>query len=136
MKRLVLISAVLAAGLLPGACSSTEQAAPAGPGAEHDDHGGAAPTIPGAPTLEVEATSFAYDPPSLQIDAGQPVNIVLASAGILHDLTVEEADFHLSAGGGETVGGSLVIDEPGTYTGFCSVPGHRNAGMEIAIVVR
>jgi uncharacterized cupredoxin-like copper-binding protein len=49
---------------------------------------------------------------------------------------VDEIDFHLAADRGETVTGGVVFDKPGTYVGYCSVAGHRKAGMELVIVVR
>lgn len=63
------------------------------------------------------------------------MNVVLASDDILHDFVVEGGDFHLAAEGGETATGALTIDEPGTYTVYCSVAGHREAGMETTLVV-
>jgi uncharacterized cupredoxin-like copper-binding protein len=30
----------------------------------------------------------------------------------------------------------LRIDEPGTYTFFCTLPGHRDGGMEGTLVVK
>jgi uncharacterized cupredoxin-like copper-binding protein len=54
---------------------------------------------------------------------------------MLHDLTVDAIDFHVAADTGETVVGGMVFDEPGTYVGYCSVPGHREASMEFEIVL-
>jgi len=39
-------------------------------------------------------------------------------------------------GGGETATARLRIDEPGKYTYFCTIPGHRDGGMEGTITVR
>jgi len=85
------------------------------------DHEGNTPPIDGAPELA--------------ITAGEPVNVALISADILHDLVVDEIEFHLAADRDETVIGGLVFDEPGAYVGSCSDPGHHESGMEIEILV-
>lgn len=53
---------------------------------------------------------------------------------ILHDVTIDELDIKVEAPGGETVVADVSL-EPGSYTYYCSVPGHRAAGMEGTIEV-
>lgn len=36
---------------------------------------------------------------------------------------------------GETVTATFTIDQAGTYTAYCSVPGHRDAGMVASLEV-
>lgn len=100
-----------------------------------DDHKGNAPPIDGAPEVAITADELAFDPDRIELIAGEPVNVALTSADISHDLVVDEIDFHLAPDFDESVTGGLVFSEPGTYVGYCSVPGHREAGMELEIVV-
>jgi plastocyanin len=106
------------------------------PGA--DAGGGSAP-IEGAPKLAIIADDLAFSPDRIELGPGRPaVNIALTSGDMQHDLVVDEVDFHLAAERGKTAVGGLegiAFGEPGTYVGYCSVPGHREAGMEIEIVV-
>jgi plastocyanin len=114
-----------------GATHNSEQAADHG-----QEHGGEVPApVDGASELAVAASSFRFDPSGLAIDAGQAVNIALTSSDVLHDFNVEDHGFHLAAAAGGTATGGLTIDEPGTYTVYCSVAGHREAGMETTLVV-
>lgn len=49
-----------------------------------------------------------------------------------HDLVIEELDGAVVidlVAGGESATGSISLDE-GTYTLYCTVVGHREAGME------
>jgi plastocyanin len=109
-------------------------------GVDHGDvdaeHGEDTPPIDGAPQLEVAADDLRFEPDAIELPAGMPLNVVLTNPdGIFHDLIFDEIGFHLGADPGETTVGGLVFDEPGTYVGYCSVPGHREGGMEFHIVV-
>ncbi len=54
----------------------------------------------------------------------------------LTDFVVDGPPGHVvAAGAGETATGGLRIDEPGEYPVYCSVSGHRAAGMEAVLVV-
>jgi plastocyanin len=96
---------------------------------------GNTPPIAGGPELAITAADLAFGPDRIELTAGEPVNVGLTSADILHDLVVDEIEFHLAAYRNETVIGGLVFNEPDTYAGYCSVPSHRESGMELEIVV-
>jgi plastocyanin len=52
------------------------------------------------------------------------------------DVHLDELDAHVAADADETAtGGFNTGDEPGTYTYYCSVAGHRDAGMEGELIV-
>lgn len=124
-RTTVLIGAL---GLALASCSAFEVAD------EHADHADAA-TIDGAPEVTVTAASMSFAPDRLELSVGEPVNIALTSEDILHDLNVDEIEFHLVADVDETAVGGLEFSEPGSYVAYCSVPGHRDAGMEMEVTV-
>lgn len=129
--RLRMVAAAVAV-VLTGCATGTD----GDPVGRHDDaHASDSPTIDGAETREIIARSMTFAPAPLQLEAGEPINVTLTSEDTTHDLTVDEVDFHLAADRNETVTGGLLIDDPGTYTGYCSVPGHREAGMELTFTV-
>ena len=79
---------------------------------------------------------FRFDPPRIEASVGEELAIELTAADVEHDFVIDELDAHVSAGRGETAtGGFHAGEERGTYTYYCSVPGHRDAGMEGELVV-
>jgi plastocyanin len=93
--------------------------------------------VAGAPTIEVEATEFAFQPDRLVIDAGGTVNLTLVNrGGLVHDLSIPELDVHLVAASEETTTTGLEVSEAGEYPMVCTVPGHAEAGMIGLIVVQ
>jgi uncharacterized cupredoxin-like copper-binding protein len=95
----------------------------------------------GAGTLAVEADpdgALAFTEDSLTTKAGKVTIDFSNPAPVPHDVRVEDE-------GGEDIGGTEVItssDEKapielkaGEYTFYCSVPGHREAGMEGELTV-
>ncbi len=109
----------------------------------------------------VEMTNFAFTPSVLEVSAGEVLEIAIQNVeAVLHDFTIDEidADVHISYLGGtgqhahaeaevdadlhfaltEPASGvvHIKIHEPGEYVIYCSVPGHREAGMEGTLIVR
>ena len=135
----VLLS-VLALGLVLTACGDDDSSGadhPMGsmPGGGMDGHDESTPVAEGARRIEVDATSFEFDPDEITVTAGEDVAIVLTSDDLLHDFTIDDIDVHVAADRGETAEGGLRADEPGEYTYYCTVAGHREAGMEGTLVV-
>lgn len=97
---------------------------------------------PSGAALSLEANpegQLKYDTSSLTAKAGKVAIDFKNMSPLAHNVTVE------SAGGGtvgatETFqGGSKTLTlnlKPGTYKFFCSVPGHRQSGMEGTLVVK
>jgi plastocyanin len=99
------------------------------------DHGANTPVAAGARPITVSGSSYEFDPADITVEAGEDVAIVLTATDIEHDFTVDDLDTHVSAEAGETAEGGLSADEPGTYTYYCLVEGHREAGMEGTLTV-
>ena len=140
MKRMVLILALLA--LLVAACGGGQQEET-------------------ATDLSLIATDIAFDNEQLEVGVNQPVRLTLENAGALehdfsvreiavHDVHAEESeaddhamtedahelDLHVAA---EPGGGRAVLEftptEPGEYEYYCTVAGHKEAGMVGTLVV-
>ncbi len=114
----------------------TSGGAAGGAGAKEEGGGGA------AATLEFEADpggQLAYTTTSASSKAGKVTIDFNNPQPLPHDVKIESSD-------GEEVGGTDTVSEgsesatvelePGTYTFYCSVPGHREAGMEGTLTVK
>ncbi len=85
---------------------------------------------PKARTIKVDARSYAYSPKKIKVQVGQKITIVLHSKDQRHDFTLDGGKRVVDVKGGKTASGTLQLTKPGTYTFYCSIPGHRAAGME------
>ncbi len=110
--------------------------------------------------LSIVATDIVYDAARLEVPAHQPVHLTLVNAGALeHDFSIREIaaeDTHASEGEADDhattedvhdlalhvaapPGGSGVLEftptEAGEYEYYCTVPGHKEAGMVGTLVV-
>ena len=83
--------------------------------------------------VEVTGTDvLAFQPEQLTASAGEVTFVLTSEPSVRHTLAIEEVnsgDPIVEAEAGETAMGSASLDT-GTYTFFCEVPGHREAGME------
>ena len=109
--------------------------------------------------VEVLATEFAFEPLELHASVGEAVNLIFVNNGVaLHDITAddfqgmamasgdqaahdssagdhEDRGFHAAAEAGVTVQLMFEANEPGEYVLYCSVPGHRQLGMEMQLII-
>jgi len=100
------------------------------------DHEKNAPVHAGAREITMNATSFSFEPSEITLRAGEEVTISMHSEGAFHDLRVQGKGHVVGANAGKAENGGLRIDKPGRYTFWCSVPGHRSAGMEGTLIVQ
>jgi nitrous-oxide reductase len=128
MRRTTLIPAVaLAAALGLSACSGGGEATAAGDGDGDSSAGG----------VTVVATEFAFDPADFSLPADTDTDLTLQNDGVVeHDIVVEELDDEelVLANAGQSVTETVNLPA-GTYTFYCSIPGHRAGGMEGALTV-
>ena len=90
--------------------------------------------IPDGRELTVELTEMAFEPDTIEVTVGEPVELTVANVGqAYHDLTIDELDLRVGVEPGETVTTALRVDEPGSYDVECSVPGHAAAGMRATL---
>jgi plastocyanin len=92
--------------------------------------------VAGATTVDVAASNFEFGPDTIRIDAKEEIALELHSEDGPHDLAVDGLGRVADVGGGDSDTERLRIDRPGRYTFFCTLPGHRDGGMEGTIVVR
>jgi uncharacterized cupredoxin-like copper-binding protein len=88
-----------------------------------------------APEVAVRAASLTFAPQRIQLRAGHDTTIVLTAADVEHDFMVAGVGHVVHASKGTTEKGGLRINRPGTYRFWCSVRGHREAGMTGTITV-
>ena len=112
-----------------------------------------------ATEIILDAAEFTYSPVSVKVPVGEPVMLTLRNTGAVeHDFVIDkinitnveasesapaqhhqmdqhEYDLHFFAKAGETATLQFTAMEPGTYEIFCSIDGHREAGMIGELVV-
>lgn len=76
--------------------------------------------------------------PDLAISKGVPFQIILVNGdGMPHDLAVPEMGIQTAifSGKGQSVTATATISTTGEYAYYCTVSGHRQAGMEGRVIV-
>jgi nitrite reductase (NO-forming) len=81
--------------------------------------------------ITITASEFKFSPSSIQVPVGQKITFTLDNTGVVqHDVTIQTAGFSLTAQPGKTATGQFTFDKTGTFDFFCSIPGHKDAGMK------
>lgn len=127
VRRAALVSTVVALAL--SAC---------GGGPEQGKIAGRAGGEPAADArlIEVESSNFAFDPDQLRADAGEELALALSSIDSPHDFAIDGLGRVADVAGDETKTERLRVDDAGEYVFYCTIPGHRSAGMEGTLIVR
>ena len=87
--------------------------------------------------LVLEARDLSFTPKELELPAGVPATLTLHNAGrVTHNLTIDGSGTQVVVSAGGTEQGTIGALPPGTYAFYCSVSGHRAAGMEGTLTVR
>ena len=108
--------------------------------------------VPAEASLPLVMLDISFDRDVLEVTAGQVVEIAFEHRGVLeHNFTIDEIsadvsdigrqrpdafDVYVALKRGEQARLLLRVTEPGEYAFYCSIPGHRQAGMEGTLVVR
>jgi plastocyanin len=127
-RTLLLVLALATFALALAACGGDDEEA--APPATEGNGGGQTVQIAADP-----GGGFTFDKDALEASAGETTFEFTNDASIPHNFTIEGVEGAAT----ETVtqgNDSITVDlEAGTYTYFCSVPGHREGGMEGTLTV-
>jgi uncharacterized cupredoxin-like copper-binding protein len=144
MSRVLRLSLALVTIIALAACGATSSA----------------PTTP--QSFAVRAKEFGFAPAQLTVTAGQPVELIFQNTGAVeHDWSVREIDLvgnptateesgdghmmgdmhdapklHVAAGPGTQGKLTFTPSKAGTYEFFCTVAGHKEAGMVGTLTVK
>jgi plastocyanin len=147
MKKVAVALVLVLASFALVACgssssSSSSESTGAESTAESEAGGGgeeAAGGSSGTLTIEAAGSGFAYTSKTAEWEAGKFTVEFNNPQSVTHDVAIEDS-------GGEVVGETELVAEgtsaaevdlkPGTYKFFCTVPGHREAGMEGTLTVK
>ena len=147
MKRLSIAGLLLMLFALAGCggSSSSTSATSSAPAQSATSTTEASTPTPAAPTggavkLAADASgALKFNTTSLTAKAGKVTVDFTNSAPLAHNVTIASSSGAVLGATPTFQGGtkSLTLTlKPGTYTFFCSVPGHRQAGMHGTLVVR
>lgn len=86
-----------------------------------------------------EAGDLIFEPDALEAEAGEVVLDYTNPSEVPHNVAIEDDSETLAQGetvtGGDSAAATAEL-EPGEYVFYCSIPGHRESGMEGTLTVR
>jgi len=135
MRTFVLI---VASALLLTACGGRSAQRPPAqqPPAQVTPAPEAAPPAAGEQALKIALSEFKFDPNTAEVQAGR-VKFELTNVGAVeHNFVITETGQRIEAIPPGQTGELSVGLKPGTYHIECDVPGHKEAGMVMTLIVK
>jgi FtsP/CotA-like multicopper oxidase with cupredoxin domain len=92
----------------------------------HDAHAAAA-----SQPVVLQVKEWSFEPKTLQLPVGQPTTLVLENKGKLdHDVSIPSLGVSVKAAAGQSSSQTITPTREGTFDFLCSIPGHKEAGMQ------
>jgi plastocyanin len=146
MSRIPLLLLVFVVALVLAGCSKHQPEFTANDQVPADQRTEEAPVgggeqqaaAPAAGVWIVEGADLAFDQAPATLPAGKVTIELQNKAGLAHDVAFEgvRGDKPVVITNGKDSDNGTVELQPGTYTYYCSIPGHRQAGMEGSVTVQ
>ena len=87
-------------------------------------------------TLIFTTKAMRFGQTELRIKAGQEITLQLENYDIYaHSFDIDELGLHVEMPANDRVATQFTVTEPDTYTIYCAIPGHREAGMIATLIV-
>jgi plastocyanin len=101
--------------------------------------GGGGPSQPSG-SIKVTMTEYKFDPSTISAPSGKVVFFLVNGGSLAHDLSIRDASGSTIAHSDlVSAGDSFVFTvdtiAAGTYTFFCSQPGHESSGMKGTLTI-
>jgi cytochrome c oxidase subunit II len=87
--------------------------------------------------IDVTAKRFAFEPDTITLKKGEPVDLVLKSVDVAHGLKFRELNVDVRAGKGKTAEVQFTPEKTGDFVGHCSVfcgTGHGSMQLTLHVV--
>jgi len=95
-----------------------------------------APAGGGTPTVTIEAHDIYFNPKAIKAPAGKLEIHYVEDGSQQHTLVIQGVKgFKLEVGPSTSSASATVTLAPGSYTYYCTIPGHRAQGMQGTITV-
>jgi plastocyanin len=92
---------------------------------------------PAAGQMTVEMIDINFNPKELTIPANTDVTINLVNKGVTaHNFNIDQLNVHSGDYSAGQTGTVTINAAPGTYEYYCSIPGHKEAGMVGTLTVQ
>lgn len=109
-----------------------------------------------ASEVNLAAENMSYLPKEVTVATGKPIKLVFDNKDVLehdfsidkipakvgeghgggHDMGGKQPDVHVSANAGTKADIEFTPLQAGTYTFYCTIPGHKDAGMVGSLIVK